>query len=674
MHVDLGLAPHVGPYVAATTVEDGALLAVVLTGGTRGLHRVSIIDTQTWKLVATFPVPGRASSGVTPIHSDGAIVFASDDHTIRAFEARTGIVRWERTFPSNVRVRVLQVRDGRLLTQVAQERQADATRLLRTEDGADAEVFAERLSPGLSEGTLGPAGMLVIGGMRTVDVAATERANETRRALPYQQRRWGVVDAIAVDERGERVVFGTRSGEVLLTDLGTGTTTTLVELEPAKSVRSVGFHRGTPWALDEDGGFRMFTTPAPVEIALRVPTYGGFVFEDGTKVGLGDYEARRFRVFRVRGNGPPVTEELFSTIPGFAVEAVGIDARGALLVASEDKLVRIDGRTGVPARLGPSADEIVRLANGTTVLFGTSVHRFAPRAVRPTRWCRLPGEGAVCGEHLVAADNTIAEMWSLRTGKRSWRVDIETTWIAENGAAIRLVHVGFDGRPWLHLSDGSVWRGDGLSTEKGYVATISRDETLWIHPGGRQLFSVAGHTVTPQTITAKGFKRGTPLELAHDAEVGKLVFSPSGRRVAIFHRDGRLSTVDLRTGHAAVVGTPSTSAAERAPHELFGIDFRTPHGCAFSIDEARIAFTQAGGITFADVKTGVRVGRLVLATSGRELAITDGEHLEWTGARTKTKTLRPISSEIEAVLDGRPLSPASARERHRAGLLADLTR
>lgn len=274
----------------------------------------------------------------------------------------------------------------------------------------------------------------------------------------------------------------------------------------------------------------------------------------------------------------------------------------------------------------------------------------------------------MAGKLLFAMTGGVAEIWDIQSGKRTWRLDLQKTWIAEHGHALRLVHVGPDGRPWIHLSNGQVWRADALDSEDGCVTTLSKDGVLWVHPRGDALYWARERTITRLSID--GFQEGPRLSLAVDAEIGSLVFSPSGDRLAAFHRNGRLSTVDLTTRAAAAINTAETSAAERESNELFLVDLRTPHACAFSRDETVIAWTHAGGITFADFHTGALAGRLVLATSGRDYVLTDGQRFDWSGA----KRGKAISDEIVATVAGEQAETPALLGLRKAGVLARLTR
>jgi hypothetical protein len=396
-HATLSLAPHVGSFVAATDVSGGALLAIVLAAGSRGEHRVSVLDARDYSLVASFPIPSRAKSGITPIQSDEDVLIANDDHTLVAFDPRSGTRLWERAFPAPRRLRLVDVRRGRVLVSIEDEGHRLETWLLRARDGADDAH------------------------MRFVDIVRS--GTETRR-IPLNTRRFGAVDAAELDETGARLVIGTRAAEVLVLDIATGVASTVLEMEDP--VRCVGFHRGAPWAMDAKARLRILGEP-PTALDLGLSTYGGLLADDGSTMALSDLDTRGFRVRRL-----PSNEELFATIPGFACEAVGVDAEGALLVSSADNLLRVDGGTGKIAKLGAGARELVRLPNGTLALVGASVRALAPGASKPAVLARSADDVAFAGDGsvLVATSGRVVEVWDVASAKRTWRIDLDRTWVA----------------------------------------------------------------------------------------------------------------------------------------------------------------------------------------------------------------------------------------------------
>lgn len=109
----------------------------------------------------------------------------------------------------------------------------------------------------------------------------------------------------------------------------------------------------------------------------------------------------------------------------------------------------------------------------------------------------------------------------------------------------------------------------------GPDATVALASMHVLRPGGARAAPSRRIAFEPKRFGA----------LAIDAEVGSLHFSPSGRHVLVSHRNGRLSAVDLESGRAVAIATADTSAAERAPNELYVIDLQMPIA-AFGRDEA----------------------------------------------------------------------------------------
>jgi hypothetical protein len=529
--------------------------------------------------------------------------------------------------------------------------------ILRAADGADVATIPASVTPGLEAAALGADGTVVFAGLRHVDVWPS---GAEPRQWPLKSERFGVSDVAALDDAG-RVVIGTRAGDVVLMDLATGAGRTVLQMQ--SPICSVGFHRGAPWALDAGGRLR-FLGEGGASSDLGLSTPGGLLGPGGAWIALGDDVARAFRVRTL-----PDGQEVFATTPGFAAEAVGVDAEGKLWVASEDRLLVIDPEAGKIKKAGAGASEILRLGDGTMLFLGATARALAPGADKPVALAKSADDAAVAGGRLFVMIEQTAEIWDLAAASRSFRLDLRKTWLGERSEALRLVHLGSDGRPWIHMSDGHVYRADALDDEETcHVGRLDPDGALWLHPDGATLYRVHERTITP--IAIDGFVAGPPVSVAIDAEPSKLVFSPSGRRLAIFHRDGRLSSIDLRTGRAVAIATGKTSAAERAPHELFMTDLLTPHGCAFGASEQTIAWTRAGGITFADADTGAVLGQLGITTAGTEWVVTDGVAIDGSKVRVK----KPPSREIVVLEGGEVLDAATVLARRGLGVLAKLTR
>lgn len=469
-------APHVGTYVAATYADGGALLAIALSSGPRGALRVCVFETRTWSMVGSFPIPNRSRSGVTPIDADGRLLLANDDHTLAAFELPAGRLAWERSFPAPSTVRLLATKHGRALVSTTSEVSGVQTRLLRTADGSDEALLAVAISRDLQAHDLGADGTVVAAWMRFVDIA---RDGEPPRRLPLETRRFGTADAVALDQTGTRLLIGTRTGEALLMDLASGTARTLLELPDG--IRSVGFDRGAPWILDCAGRLRILADEsAPTSVDLGLSTYGGILADDGSAIALGDLDTRTFRVRRLPGN-----EEVFATNPGFVCVAVAIGPDGALFVSSTTSVLRLDADGSKPRKLGAGASDLLRLEDGSIALVGGSVRVLAPGAAKPAPLSRAVEEVAFVGQRMFAIKGEVAEMWDLAKAKRTWRLDLSRTWVGETNEALRLLHLGPDGRPWIHLTDGSVHRADALDDPDGHVGRLSPDGSLWVHPDGQ---------------------------------------------------------------------------------------------------------------------------------------------------------------------------------------------
>lgn len=666
----LDLAPHVGRFVAATYVSDGALLAITLAAGARGEHQVSVFDTRDFRRVATFPVPSRARSGVSLLSSDGDLLITGDDHTVRAVDPRTGLTRWQRRFPAPQRVRLLDACAGRVL--LALEAPTTETRLLRTTDGADEATFATTFTAGLSAACLGPEGQVAIASMRRVDLVGADGA---ARSLALAPPRFGVVDVAAFDAAGARLVLGTRAGDVLVMDVASGAVAAAHAMVDA--VRAVGFWGDAPWGLGASGHFwrcgggaRLGLEDEGLVVELGLSTPGGLLAPDGASIALGDLDTQTFRVRRL-----PDADEVFATIAGFPCEAVAISTDGASLLANEDGVVCVDAETGRIAQMPgvAGAMDARRLTDGTLAFVGPGLELVAPGASAPRRLVDALDDATFLdrgtrGTLVVTREGLVVEVWEVASASRSVRLDLAETWVGETAEALRLAHVGPDGALWIHLTDGLVLRGDLLDGDDAVVGRLPRAGALYAHPDGESVWRVDEASVT--RVALPSLAESAPWRLPVDAGVIALCLSPSGRRAVLFHRDGRLSSIDVERGQGVAIDGAETSAAERAPGEVFMVDLRTPATCAFSPDESRVAWPSDGGITFADTVTGERLGHLVIASSGRDWAVTDGASFDWSGA----SALRPIAPELEARLDGQPLAHEELTARGRAGLLAELTR
>lgn len=646
------LAPHVGIYVAATDADGGGLLAAVLASGPRGAHRVVVLDTATWARVASFPIASESKSGVTPIGADGDVLIVNDDHHVRAFRARTGEALWERAFPAPGHVRLVDAGGGAVLVLVVDGGRT-STRLLRSADGADDGVLPFSIHTGLSAAALGRDGTIVWGGMRSIGVLRAGVSKE----WPIPDEHFGAGGPLAVSPDGSRVAFATRRNAVALLGLETGACTTA--LPPGASLRSLGFARGLAWALDLDGRLR-FADGASLETGLD--TYGGIVSDDGARLSLGDTRTRTFRVRRVADGS-----ELFATTPGFSCSAACQDATGALLVLGDEKLIRVDPAAGKSKKLASGGSDLVTLADGSVAVVGASLRIVPVGESKPVPLARRMEDACFAAGRAFTWSELALEVWDLARRERTFQLDLAATWLGETGEAIRLVHAGPDGRPWVHTTDGAIHRADALDRDDALVGRLPKDGTLWLHPDGRTIHRV--HDAGIQPIAVDGLTEGPLLPRALDAPVTKLVPSPTGARIAVRHRDGRLSVIDLAMQSAVAIASPKTSAAARGPNEIFAVDLDTPHGCAFGGGEATLVFAHGGGLGIADARTGALRGRVVVAPNGKDFVLSDGTSVDWPGGAKA-----PISDELVVLEGDVPLASATLRARRRPGLLAELLR
>lgn len=650
MSLKLGFAPHVGTFVAADRLEEEGLLAVCLSAGPRGPQNVIVFDERRdYARVCRFPVPNRARSGITHVVAAGGLFVTGDDHTLIAHAPRTGATVWRRELES---ARLLDAHGDRLLVTTTSP---NTTRIVHAVDGTD-EVLEGVTLGGSSATCLGPGRRIADAFLRCVWVY---EPSAPKREIELASRKFGVADTVSFDETGTRLLLGTRAGEVLSVDLTTGRCESVLEL-PAP-VRCVGFVGGAPFAMDAAARLRIREGDHWREVDLGLSTYGGLVSTDS--IALSDLETRTFRVRAL-----PDGKELFATSPGFVCESVAIDSAGVLYVGGGDRTLRIVPDTGKCEKIASiSPRGIERLATGALLFEDSCLWLKQPSDSKPKRVGRESEGYAVSpdGTRLVSSHELVVEEWDLATQSRARRMDLGRSWIGETNEAIRFVHFAPDGRVLVHLSDGAIFTLDAID-EAEPIGRLA-EGLLVPHPDGQWLYRVAGREIVRVRIS--DFQEVDRLQTPVDADVAVVVFSPSGRRLAAFHRNGQVACFDLATEQrgrprSVVLDAPQTSAAERAPNEIFVIDLQVPVACAFSRDERRIAWPNSGGLAFADVETGVVLGRLSIATGGRAWAVTDGTRVEWSG--------KMLSSEL-VVLDGeRELGPTELQQLRAPGVLAAL--
>ncbi len=634
--VQLAFASHIGVFIAADRLDDGCL-AICLAAGSRAEHRVVVVDPRRgFARVCSFAIPNRARSGITRVVACGALVISGDDHSLSAFHSATGELAWQRTFPAPARVALIDALNGRILVSIVEAAgSAPETCIVRGEDGSDEATLPGVSVAGSTAPCLGPNGEVAIPWLRVVQLA---RAGAEARSIDLVATRFGVVDAAAFDARGDRLALGTRAGDVIVVDLASGTSRRVLDF--TTSVRVVGFVGDEVWAMDADGKLRAGPTRADLDVDLGLPTHGGILAPDATSIAMSDLDTRTFRVRTL-----PDNRELFATSAGFQCESVAVTKDGDLVVSGPDAIVQL-AADGSPPR------EV--LADWLTTL------------VDANDACELSGDTALVTNELVI------EVWSLASGERTARFDLGETWVGETNEAINSVFFSLGGELLVHLTSGEVLRVAELraeGSEDAFVASLPSEGSLTIHPDGQSLYRTCGRSLTRVALT--DFVESAPLELAIDAEIGGIQFSSSGKKLGVFHRNGRVSTLDIASGKSVAIDTPETSAAERDSNEVYVIDLQTPQQCAFSRDERRIVWTSGGGLSFADVETGALVGTLFIEGGARAYAVTDRASLDWTGAHDATPAT--LSPEIVARSGGRDLGHDELIGRARRGLLGTLT-
>ncbi len=608
-------------------------------------------------VVCELAVPSRARSGITRVLATDAAWITGDDHVVEAHALRTGALLWRRAFGAPALASLLDANGTHVLLREVRAPGDVVTRVVRAHDGVDERTLDARFA-GSAPTCLGRDGSVAIAWMRSVELA---RPGEPPRSLPIAPSRFGAIDAVAFDVSCTRLALGTRAGEALELDFATGETRLV--LDSKEPIRAVGFVHGAPWAIDSSGHLAYVdATGVARAIELAAETHGGLMAEDGASFAMSDAANHALRVRSLGELG-----ETFATSPGFVCSAVGIADDGALVV----------GGAGLTLRLGLEPGAARRVAS------------FEPRAIRPlpggAHWLDAPSPavlaagGATCaivggsfdgaelssdGARLIGSSDGVVEEWDLATSTLRRRVDLAAGWLGETNEAIRTAHDGPDGKLWVHLTNGWVHALDGDELDPEPVRGFPSDGNLVLHPSGRALFHTLGRTITelPLDEAEPRSVRATPV----DADVITVAFSPSGRRMAAFHRNRQVASFDLERPSACVLDAPATSAAERAPNEVFVIDVMVPLACAWSRDERRLAWTSAGRLRFADVDTGATVGEVAPATDGGWL-VTDGASFDWGPA------LEAPSTELVAREGDVALSVDAMRARRVPGLLATLT-
>ncbi|MFO0715188.1 MAG: PQQ-binding-like beta-propeller repeat protein [Sandaracinus sp.] len=648
MSTSLSLAAHLGRCIAAAELEGGHL-AIVQAGAPRSGHRVVVIETSRWTEVASFEAPSDAQSGVTSIAVDGHVVVVGDDRRIVAHRATTGARIWERVFE---RVSLVDAGGGRVVVHVhdPREPQGSSLHVLRSADGSEEARVAAQLHVGIADAAVGADGTLVWGGASSVS------AWPAGVRWPIPDALLGAAGPLVVGDDGACVVFATRRNRVGVMDLASGKAREV--LAAASTVRSVGLVGGRPWVLDRDG--RLVIAGGPT-VDFGIETGGGFVSFDAGWIALLDADAECLRIRRLSDRA-----ELFVTERGFEARAVGVEHGARLLVSSDRALVRIDADEGRVVRVGGVAEEILPMSGGDLALVGPSLRALLAGQAKPVSLLRSVERATTAGAFVFAWDEKVAEVRDPRHGAPSLHLALSEL------APLRLFHGRPDGRAWIHLLDGRVLRAEALGAADACVARLPAEGSLFVDPSGGTI--VRAHDSHLTRIDVEGFVERGALPHASEAPVASVSFSPSGRRLVAWHRDGVVAVHDLE--HPSVVvaacAGPRLSAE---PSALFAIDLALGMGAAFGPGEEIVALTIGGGITFVDTRTGELVGQLRVSSDARHVLVTDGRAFEWLDTnKPRAGRERPLCPELVARDDGVVLDEAAIRARRGEALLSRLLR
>ena len=664
----LTFAHHVGLVSAATSTAD--LLCISLSAGVRGAHRVLVVDVaRSFAPVVSFEVEGHARSGGVGVQACGDLLIVADDVSLSAHRAATGERVWRLDFPDGVTL-VDTCEPWLLVSLGAGPQQRPITRLMRARDGALDAAFPE------VNAVVGLACVRADGSVANVigssPVYLTAR-NGPRSAIDVPWKSHSTRDVMEFDDTGTRVCIGGRDGEVVVVDLESGAHRRVFELA---SIRSVGFVEGRPWAIDREGRVRIASNSGgeATAVDLSFETGGGFLI-GAAAVALNHSPTGQLRVIALDTQRP-----LYATSTGVQCKSVGIAETGEIFVGTAQAVFRIDPKTCTGQKLASSNTLLIARGAGGAVLFlrGSSASIFAPDDDKPVKLGNAHHQFAISAEGTRGAfvsDRTI-DLWDLSSRARIESVDLSKTDPGHAGEHVLAAFFTREGGLLVAWSSGEVFALDDLRARRPPVHRFPRDSHLAMAPGGDWLFRIDGRTLQRTSMregAANGSAAGpTPPALTSglDADISSVIFSPSGKRLAVLHRNGRLALLDLEAETSAVVDRPETSAALLAPGEMYLKDLGPPLSCAFSRDERRALWVTSGTLTFAEVATGRIVGQMVL-TAGGGCAATDGVSFDW-AAGTKAKKPTPLSNDVEARVDGARLSPEDVASRRRPGLLQAL--
>ena len=654
----LRAADGIGVFVSAELA--GSLLYLCLSDGRRGRAHVLVYDTaREFRVVARFAAPSRSRSGATRLAATADIVVASDDYSVVAFDVRSGQKLWERTFEHPIDLCGAYEAEGHLLFGGTQGRGSFVLSLF---DGA---TTLER--PWLT--SLSNFGAVNIGPRREIAHAVGSSLTVTpedgapiKIATPHLTRGVGCFDATSA-----HFAAGAGDGTVFVADIAARTATTTMKLP--EGVATVGWlGDGALWALGRAGHLRVTGRAGDVELEvdLGCETLGGVLDAGRTFAGLAHTETRTFHVHAL-----PSKAEIFATKAGFGCMSVALGADGALYVAGENAVVRIDASSCAITKAATGNLRLRALEGGGVVGGSLGSVALIPRGGAKARRLGLALNGHQLsrgGEKLAIVNGMQVKIYATSSGDEIDRWDLRRSWIAEAGETIDAVFFGPAGDLFIVVSDTDVYARARF--DAGPVHRFAGAARLVPAPDGASLFRV-----TTRQVERIHLDDWTTTPLATTCLPADLVTatpSPSGRHIALHHRDGRFAVVDVDRATVTAVASDAGSGAELASHELYEIDLVEPPTCAFSADEQRVMVPSNGRLLFADVATGAVVGELAVSTDGKSCVVTDGAALAWTPGKRGSKAASRPTEEIWVTRSGVRLEGAALDALHQPDLLRRL--
>ncbi len=666
MPTTLSFAPDVGIVMAAARSSDGLLLLDVAAGA-RGAHRIVVLDPKNaFAQLASFEVPGNTRSGAVRIATSGELLVTADATSLSAYRARTGERVWLRAFPGGV-----TLCDARgpwvLIASAAGPSQPACAQRVRGSDGALDYVF-EGSQLEQRAFCVGPSGELACAWFGKTFYLAQRGSPSRTIAVPWAANH--VPSAMGFDETGARLVIG-GGNEVFVVDVAAGAAVKVLELP--STVRSVGFVDGSPWALDRDGRVRVTSERAEDACAydLEVDAMGGFLLDRTTLVWT-DGWLRALRVVDLLAG-----RDLYVSNRGVQAEAAVVGESGELFVGTEDAVYCVDPATCRTRKLASTgAVAMASLRGAVLLLSGGGAWIFAPADEKPVRVGSAHHHSAVSvdGTHLALVSDRSVVLWDLVSRTKLEKIELSRTGMVDTGEVIEAAFFTAEGSLILAWSSGELFTLDELRGRRPPTHRFPAGSRLAMNPGGDALYRIG-----PRAIERVQLGDGSVLEQLEtgvDADIVGVTFSPSGRQIAVLHRDGRLAILDLAAKTAVIADRPATSSALLAKGELYTIDLGTRLACSFSRDERRALWVAAGTLSFIEVGSGRVTGQVVLSRDGGGCTATDGASFDWWGTPSKSKAKAPVarevSKEVEARVDGMRLSAEEIIARRRPGLLLEL--